>query len=317
MLDGLTVLVVEFVGAEKHFLVRLCRLESEFLLDFRRVEYEGACDHLVLVRAERRDAELACEFHARDNEPLGEMGELGLRLSAFNDVAVDFVECLYVVRTDVEYGCSLVVQRKFAGVRQVFRVNELVAVIAVADHPKLAVFVDKFEEDGKEAESSFVHDGGATENDGIQLVLAGEEDLFAFQFRLAVDFDGIRDFVFGDGVVEVLCPQAVRGGENELVYTVADAGISDDFGTVHVRCPQIIDALAVVGEHGGQVEYCVELVFAEKFFDLFLVADVTEDAYEIFVLIGIWAEVDTDTLVAFFKEFFLEDGSEESGAAGN
>ena len=97
VLDGLAVLVVEFVGAQEHFFVGLCRLEPKFFLDFGGVEYEGACNHLVLVGAQGRNAELACNLHAGDDEPFGEMGQLGFRFAAMDNVTVDFVEGLYVV----------------------------------------------------------------------------------------------------------------------------------------------------------------------------------------------------------------------------
>ena len=98
---------------------------------------------------------------------------------------------------------------------------------------------------------------------------------------------------------------------------MANAGFGNDFGTVYVRCPQVIDALAVMGEHGGQVEDGFELVLAENFFHLLLIADVTQNAGKVLVLIGIRAKVNTYALVAFREKFFLENGTEESGATGN
>ena len=181
----------------------------------------------------------------------------------------------------------------------------MVAVTAVADHPQFAVFIDELEEDGKQAEAAFVHDGGAAENNGVEFFFACKEDLFAFQLGLAVNFDRIGFFVFCNGLVEVLGPQAVGRSKDEFVHIVTDAGVCDDFGAVYIGCPQVVDSLAVVGEHGGQVENGVELVIAEDFFDLFLVADIAQDACQVLVLVGIGAKVDAHALMTLREEFFL------------
>ena len=64
----------------------------------------------------------------------------------------------------------LVVERLDAGGGEVLRVDELVAVAAVADDPDFFVVVDELEEDGEEAEAAAVDDGGAADGDDVEIV---------------------------------------------------------------------------------------------------------------------------------------------------
>ena len=52
---------------------------------------------------------------------------------------------------------------------EVLRVDELVAVAAVADDPDALAVLDELEQDGKEAEAALVDDGGTADRDDGQL----------------------------------------------------------------------------------------------------------------------------------------------------
>ena len=98
---------------------------------------------------------------------------------------------------------------------------------------------------------------------------------------------------------------------------MADAGVGDDGGPVHVRCPQVVDALAVVREHGGEMENGIEAFFGERPFDQILVPDVALYACEVRMFGGIRAKVDAYARVSLVKELFLQDGAEKTGSASN
>jgi len=65
-----------------------------------------------------------------------------------------------------------------AGGGEVFGVDELIAVAAIAYDPDGFVVVDEFVEDGEEAEAACVHDGGAAEDDDVEVVGEVLQELF-------------------------------------------------------------------------------------------------------------------------------------------
>ena len=77
-----------------------------------------------------------------------------------DDGFVDFAHGFYVVGAYVEEIGFAVAGGEDAGGGEVFGVDELVAVGAIADDPDGLAVVDEFEEDGEETETAGVHDGG-------------------------------------------------------------------------------------------------------------------------------------------------------------
>ena len=64
-----------------------------------------------------------------------------------------------------------VVERLDAGGGEVLRVDELIAVAAVADDPDFFAVLDELEEDGEQAEAAAVDDGGAADGDDVEVGL--------------------------------------------------------------------------------------------------------------------------------------------------
>ena len=71
------VLRVVGVGAEEHLFVGECGLPAEALLDAGGVEEEAFGDHLVVIGAERRDAEFVGELHGGYGGALGKRTDAG------------------------------------------------------------------------------------------------------------------------------------------------------------------------------------------------------------------------------------------------
>ena len=90
---------------------------------------------------------------------------------------------------------------------EVLRVDELVAVAAVADDPDFFAVVDELEEDREQAEASAVDDGRAADGDDVEVARVFGEDLFSGEFGAAVEFDGVGRFVFSNVVAEVARPR--------------------------------------------------------------------------------------------------------------
>ena len=153
---------------------------------------------------------------------------------------------------------------------------------AVADDPDGLAVVDEFEEDGEQAEASGVHDGGAADDDDVEI--GGEllEGLFGGEFGFAVDLDGCGDVgVFVDGVAEVGGPEAVGRDEDEGADACCAGGFGEEAGGVDVGGPEeLLVHLHAVGELRGGVEDGVEVVFGEDALEQGGVADVALDAGE-------------------------------------
>ena len=212
---------------------------------------------------------------------------------------------------------ALVIERLEAGGGEVLRVDELVAVAAVADDPDFFVVVDELEEDGEEAEAAAVDDGGAADGDDIEIVGVFGEDLFSFEFGAAVELDGIGCFVFGDVVAEIAGPEAVAGDEDELFSAGIFCRLGEVAGAVDVGGPEEVVVDGVVGELCGAVEDGGEFLCGQDFFEERSVAYVGLNAAEVGVGVGIGDEVDVGAGVAFVEETALEDSAEEAGASGD
>ena len=62
-----------------------------------------------------------------------------------------------------------VAKRLNAGGGEVLRVDELIAVAAVADDPDFFAVVDELEEDGEETQAAAVDDGGTADGDDVEI----------------------------------------------------------------------------------------------------------------------------------------------------
>ncbi len=199
-----------------------------------------------------------------------------------DDGFVDLAHGLYVVGADVEEVGVAVAGGLDAGGGEVFGVDELVAVAAIADDPDGFVVVDEFVEDGEEAEAAGVHDGGAADDDDVEVGGEVLQELFGGEFGFAVELDGGGDVaVFVDGVAKVGGPEAVGGDEDEG----ADAGgagvLGEEAGGVDVGGPEeMLVQLRAVGELGGDVIDGVEAVLGEDALEESGVAEVALNAGE-------------------------------------
>jgi hypothetical protein len=61
-----------------------------------------------------------------------------------------------------------VIEGEDASGGEILRVDELIAVSAVADDPDFAVVLNELEEDGEQSETAAVDDGGAADGDDIE-----------------------------------------------------------------------------------------------------------------------------------------------------
>jgi hypothetical protein len=99
-----------------------------------------------------------------------------------DDGFIDLAHGLDFVGADVEEVGSGVAGGEDAGGGEVFGVDELITVGAVADDPNGFAVVDEFEEDGEEAETSGVHDGGTADDDDVEVGGEFLKNLFAGEF---------------------------------------------------------------------------------------------------------------------------------------
>src|SRR5580692_7096213 len=125
-------------------------------------------------------------------------------------------------------------QRLNACCGEILGVDELIAIAAVAYDPDFLVVVDELEEDCKQTEAAAVDDGRAANGDDVEVVGVVGEDLFACQFRAAVEFDGVGSLVFGDIVAEVAGPETVAGDEDELFDVELLRSLGEVAGAVDV-----------------------------------------------------------------------------------
>ena len=226
--DLAAILRVVLVGANHHLFVGDGWRPAQLRADARSVEDEAFGDHAVVVGAERRQIQLVGELHRGDGRPLWQRSDARPAPGSLDDRFVDVAQRDDVVRADVEEIGAVVRQRLQAGRREVLRVDELIAIAAVADDPDFLAVVDELEENGEQAKAAAVDDGGAADRDDVEVVRVVGEHLFAGELGAAVELDWVWRLIFGDVVAEVAGPEAVAGDEDEL----ADAELLCGLGEV-------------------------------------------------------------------------------------
>src|ERR1700728_680958 len=126
-----------------------------------------------------------------------------------------------------------------AGIGQIFGIDELVAIAAVANDPNGFAILNKFEQDGEQAEAAAIDDGGAAQDDNVKITGVASEDFFGGELGLAVDFSWCWRFAFTNRVAGVAGPEAIGRGEDKFRNAVVAACFGEHAGGANVGGPEV------------------------------------------------------------------------------
>src|ERR1700728_1797240 len=100
---------------------------------------------------------------------------------------IDVAQRPYVVRTHMKDVRLAWLESEHAGLHQIFGIDELVAIAAVADDPDSFAVVDKFEQDGEQAEPATIDNRWAAQDDDVEIARVAGKNLFGGQLGLSID----------------------------------------------------------------------------------------------------------------------------------
>src|SRR6185437_12372008 len=83
---------------------------------------------------------------------------------------VDLAQSPHIIRAHVKESGAVVLHSEDAGRYHVLRIDELVAIAAVAYHPDFSAVLNELEENGEQAEPSTVDDGRTAQDHDPQAV---------------------------------------------------------------------------------------------------------------------------------------------------
>ena len=176
------------ISTPKHVAIAEGRLPIERSLYGTRVEHEGGGYHPIVIWTQGRNPQMMRQLHRRYHGQTWQRDCARAAPRHGDHMIEGFAHRADIIRANAENTGNLARCCPYHRVHQVGRVDELIAVIAFADHPDPFVVCDEFEQDRQEAKTSFVDDCRAADTGDRDTIGVTRQNPFTFPFALSIEF---------------------------------------------------------------------------------------------------------------------------------
>ncbi len=243
---------VPVVGLGDHLRVRVAWLPAELGARRRDVEVHLAPVHQRVIVAQRRDAELVRHLHRDLRRPERQRADRAARAGVPHQAQEQLAHAAEAIGAAQEgFRAGPAISQK-AGAREVVGVDELVAVVAVAQQVQRAALSHPLEQDLEDAEPAVAEDGARAHDAHVETACDVARRLaLALELGAPVGLPRARRRALVDGIFVGHAVDRARRHQDQLAHAGGQGGGEHVVRAGHVDRPEL---LAVLRErHLGDV----------------------------------------------------------------